>query len=82
MKITAIEVHLIRVPCSTGAPPRTFVGVSWETMDTLLVRVVTDQGIEGWGEAFGHAGCRTTQSAIVTQVGPAFWGRMRETSAD
>jgi len=75
MKITAIEVHLIRVPCSTGAAPRAFVGVSWETMATLLVRLVTDQGIEGWGEAFGHASCPTTHAAIVTQVAPAFLGQ-------
>lgn len=75
MKISAVEAHFIRVPCTIGAAPTAFIGVSWATMDTLLVRVITDEGIEGWGEAFGHAACPATRSAIETQVGPAFLGQ-------
>lgn len=75
MKITAVEAHLIRVPCDIGAAPTTFGGVGWTAMDTLLVRVVTDQGLEGWGEAFGHAACPATRAAIETQLGPAFLGQ-------
>ncbi len=44
MKIVAIETHLIRVPCDIGAAPTAFLGVGWSNLDTLLVRVVTDQG--------------------------------------
>lgn len=72
MKISAVEIHFIRVPCSIGAAPTAFIGVGWASMDTLLLRVVTDQGIEGWGEAFGHAACPATRTAMETQVGPAF----------
>jgi L-alanine-DL-glutamate epimerase-like enolase superfamily enzyme len=75
MKIIAVETHLIRVPCDIGAAPAAFIGVGWQTMDTLLVRIITDQGIEGWGEAFGHAVCPATRAAIETQVGPAFLGQ-------
>ena len=49
MKIVAIETHLIRVPCDIGAAPTAFVGVGWSSLDTLFVRVVTDQGLEGLG---------------------------------
>lgn len=74
MKIIAVETHLIRVPCDIGAAPTAFNGVGWATMDTLLLRVVTDQGIEGWGEGFGHACCPATRTVIDTQLAPALLG--------
>lgn len=74
MKITALETHLIRVAFDMGAPPRAFAGANWSTMDTLFVRVVTDAGVEGWGEGFGHAACPATRAAFDTQVGPAALG--------
>lgn len=74
MKITALETHLIRVPFDMGAPPTAFGGVRWSTMDTLFVRVITDAGIEGWGEGFGHACCPATRAAVETQVAPAAIG--------
>jgi hypothetical protein len=74
MKIVAIETHLIRVPCDLGAAPTAFVGVGWSSLDTLFVRVVTDQGLEGWGEGFGHACCPATRAVIDTQLAPAALG--------
>ncbi len=74
MKITALELHLIRVPCDSGAPPTAFSGVGWSHMDTLLLRVVTDQGLEGWGEGFGHATCPATLAVLQTQLAPAVLG--------
>jgi D-galactarolactone cycloisomerase len=74
MKIVAIETHLIRVPCDIGAAPTAFVGVGWSSLDTLLVRVVTDQGLEGWGEGFGHACCPATRAVLDTQLVPAALG--------
>jgi len=74
MKITAVETHMVRVKFDMGAPPRAFAGATWSNMDTLFVRVVTDQGIEGWGEGFGHAVCPATRAAFDSQVGPAALG--------
>ena len=74
MKIVAIETHLIRVPCDIGAARTAFLGVGWATLDTLLVRVVTDQGLEGWGEGFGHACCPATRTVVDTQLAPAIIG--------
>ena len=74
MKIVAIETHLIRVPCDIGAAPTAFLGVGWSSLDTLLVRVVTDQGLDGWGEGFGHACCPATRIVVDTQLAPAVLG--------
>ena len=75
MKITRIEVHLIRVPFDMGAAPKAFAGMAWTSVDSLFVRVLTDAGVEGWGEGWGHVCCPTTAAALQTLVGPAFLGR-------
>lgn len=75
MKIIAIETWQTRIPFSIGAAPKSFGGIGWQALDTLWVRVVTDQGLEGWGEGFGHACCPATRTVIDTQVGPAVLGQ-------
>lgn len=75
MKIIGIETHQIRVPCSIGAPPVELTGIDWHALQTLFVRVVTDEGIEGWGEGFGHGACSATRAAIDTQIAPALLGQ-------
>jgi D-galactarolactone cycloisomerase len=75
MKIDRIEVHLIRVPFDMGAAPTSFGGMNWTSVDSLFVRVRTDDGVDGWGEGWGHAACPATRAALETLVGPAFIGR-------
>jgi D-galactarolactone cycloisomerase len=75
MKITRIELHLIRVPFDMGAAPTAFAGMNWTSVDSLFVRVCTDVGVDGWGEGWGHVVCPTTSTALSTLVGPAFIGR-------
>lgn len=75
MKIIGVETHQIRVPCSIGAPPVELTGIDWQTLQTLFVRVVTDQGLEGWGEGFGHGACSATRAAIDTQLAPMLLGQ-------
>jgi D-galactarolactone cycloisomerase len=75
MKITRIELHLIRVPFDMGAAPTAFAGMNWTSVDSLFVRVCTDGGIDGWGEGWGHPACPTTRTALETLVAPALIGR-------
>jgi L-alanine-DL-glutamate epimerase-like enolase superfamily enzyme len=75
VKITRIELHLIRVPFDMGAAPTAFAGMNWRSVDSLFVRVRTDEGIDGWGEGWGHPACPTTSTALATLVGPALVGR-------
>jgi L-alanine-DL-glutamate epimerase-like enolase superfamily enzyme len=75
MKISRIEAHLIRVPFDMGAAPKAFAGMSWTSVDSLFVRVCTDQGVEGWGEGWGHVACPVTLAALSSLVGPGFIGR-------
>jgi D-galactarolactone cycloisomerase len=75
MRIARIEAHLIRVPFDMGAAAQAFAGMNWTSVDSLFVRVITDQGIEGWGEGWGHVACPITLAALTSLVGPAFVGR-------
>ena len=76
MKITRIETIVVNMPMiiegsvvpKQGGRPRT-------SMDTLLVRVDTDGGVSGWGEAFGHRIYPATRAALDTLVGPLCEGR-------
>jgi len=58
-----------------GAPPRAFAGMNWTSVDSMFVRVRTDEGVAGWGEGWGHVACPATAAALSTLVGPAFIGR-------
>ena len=75
MKIIQIDAHLIRVPIDMGAAPKAFAGTNWTSIDSLFVRVLTDQGLEGWGEGWGHIACPVTRTALTSLVAPAFMGR-------
>jgi D-galactarolactone cycloisomerase len=70
MKIKSIEPILISVPYKHGGPTPKGDARPWSTMDTLLVKVATDDGLIGWGEAFGFGGCAASMTAINTLVAP------------
>jgi L-alanine-DL-glutamate epimerase-like enolase superfamily enzyme len=58
-----------------GGKPATTGGLNWQSMNTVWLRIVTDQGLEGWGEAFGHASAATTMAVMDTQLAPAILGQ-------
>ena len=74
MKITAIETILVSLPSDGGDPPDEYTGPRWTTFDVLLVRVDTDEGISGWGEAFGHSVAPATKVTIDQMLAPAMLG--------
>jgi D-galactarolactone cycloisomerase len=75
MKIKSVESTVVSLPCSIGGPPPLFAGKPWTHLEILLVRVETDDGLVGWGEAFGHAAIPATRAALDTIVAPLVIGR-------
>ena len=77
MKIAAIETVLLNIPYSSGGPSDTeaWGGKAWLTADALLVKVVTDPGLTGWGEAFGYNVIPATRAAIDSMIAPMCIGR-------
>jgi len=75
MKITCVETLIVTMPMLIeGATPMQG-GQARTSIDVLLVRVDTDAGVTGWGEAFGHRVIHATRAAVDTLVAPLCLGR-------
>lgn len=68
MVIVAVESLVVSVPYTMGGPHGRFAGQLWDRMEILLIRVETDDGRVGWGEAFGHAAIPATKAALDSVV--------------
>lgn len=75
MKITAVETILLQIPYDIGGGPMAIAGHPTTGLNILLVRIATDAGITGWGEAFGHAVAPATKLVIDTMIAPLLIGR-------
>jgi D-galactarolactone cycloisomerase len=75
MKITAVETYWTQTPFDMGGKPKVMGGLNWQTMNTVWLRVMTDAGIDGWGEAFGHGTAAATMTVLDTQLAPAILGQ-------
>jgi L-alanine-DL-glutamate epimerase-like enolase superfamily enzyme len=77
MKIEKIETTVLRMPYTSGGPldAQVWGGKAWQTADVLLVKVITDDGLIGWGEAFGYNVIPATKAAIDQIIAPMCIGR-------
>jgi len=75
MKIACIEPIHLSIPFDHDAPPPKEGLGAGGRLDILLVRVDTDAGLTGWGEAFGHAATPVTIAALTKVVAPLAEGR-------
>src|SRR5215831_13495329 len=67
--IERIEAIPLRIRMDHWAPPPLFAGRPRTTIDTLMVRVATNRGVVGWGEAYG-GGWQATVAALDHWVSP------------
>jgi D-galactarolactone cycloisomerase len=74
MTIRSITPIALDLPFEVGGPKSQFAGRPRQ-MAMLLVRVETDDGIIGWGEAFGYAVWPATRTALETLIAPLATGR-------
>ncbi len=75
MKITAVESLVLTLPMRIEGAVPMLGGRARTSIDMLLVRVDTDAGVSGWGEAFGHRIFPATRAALDTLLGPLCVGR-------
>jgi L-alanine-DL-glutamate epimerase-like enolase superfamily enzyme len=76
MLITGVETFPLRIPFKPGQASAASVWgpADRPAVDSLLVKVTTDQGYEGWGEAFGLRAVAVTQHAIDDLIAPLCLG--------
>src|SRR5690242_10145656 len=75
MRITSVETLVLTMPLVIDAATPMLHGRARTSIDMLLVRVDTDAGVTGWGEAFGHRIFPATRAAIDTLLAPMCVGR-------
>ena len=76
MKITRIETIVVNMPMLIeGSVLPKASGAARTSMDTLLVRIDTDEGVTGWGEGFGHRIFMATKAALDSFIAPMCIGR-------
>ena len=75
MKITRVEPILIRTPLLLDDAVPHASGAPKNDVHTVLVRVETDEGLCGWGEAFSNAGWQSTCTALTQIIAPRVIGR-------
>src|SRR5690625_2601633 len=73
--ITAIEAIPLRIPLKPDLPGAALWGEPLTAADSLLVKVSTDDGVSGWGEAFGLRGTGLAAHALDELVAPLCLGR-------
>jgi hypothetical protein len=79
MKIRKVEATHVAIPYQHGGPLSVFgFGTTRATMDSVYIRVDTEEGVTGWGEAFGFGACPVTAAAVNRVVAPLAIGREAE----
>lgn len=74
MKIRNVETHLLRLPYDSGATGN-WAGSDWQTLDHVLIRIDTEGGLVGWGDAFGYGAAEATRAAVDKIIAPSLIGR-------
>lgn len=73
-RIRSIDAFALRLPFDHGAPAPLFAGRPRHTLDSLLVRVALDNGLVGWGEAYGGE-LSATAALLRHRVAPLALGQ-------
>ena len=82
MKITKIDVITIGLPFENPGPESSFAIADKNFLKSLLIKIETDKGITGWGEAFGYTSIETTKAALKTMIIPHLIGKTIQTKND
>ncbi|TKI05356.1 mandelate racemase/muconate lactonizing enzyme family protein [Martelella alba] len=85
MKISKLEVMRLAMPFTSdrsgdhddkaGEDAYNAASLALTKMETLLVRLTTEDGLQGWGEGFGHLSNPVTFAALKGPVGRFFIGK-------
>src|SRR6056297_2592307 len=78
MRITSIEPIVLSIPFTAGGSGEGIMPTAWNTLEIVLVKVDTDQGLTGWGEGFGYFCSRATAALIRRSIAPVLLGRELE----
>jgi len=70
MRITDVKAHHLRIPFDAGVASFRQGVSAIAALDMVIVEVLTDTGLTGWGDAFAYVCPRTTMTAIEEMIAP------------
>ena len=75
--ITKVETIRVALPFETGGPRHGMRPAldAWLKMESVMLRIETSDGLDGWGEAFGHAMAPGTLAVLNEVIGPMLIGK-------
>jgi L-alanine-DL-glutamate epimerase-like enolase superfamily enzyme len=76
MIIEKVVPYHIRIPFDAGAANFAVAGKGTSALDFVLVEVVTDTGLTGWGDAFAYACSDAVIAAIKQMIAPRVVGQV------
>ncbi len=74
MKITKVETIALKIPFDLGKEKANWGDHFVQSLETLLIRVETDNGLVGWGDAFAYNCRRAVQAAVEDMIAPKVIG--------
>lgn len=74
-RIKSVEPIVLKVPFSDGSTGVGLMPTKWTSLEIVLVRVETDDGLVGWGEAFGYFCSNAVAAVVRDMVAPVVTGQ-------
>lgn len=74
MKIVSLDTVLLKIPFTDGGRGEGLAPTAWRNLDILLIRIETDTGLVGWGEAFGYFVAPASRIIIDKMIAPTLIG--------
>ncbi len=75
MQITEAEVIHLKIPFRDGGRGEGLFHQRWTELDFVLLKIETDTGLTGWGEAFAYSCAGAVASILRSAVVPLLLGR-------
>ncbi len=66
-RIKSVEPIILKIPFDDGSAGTGIMPVKWTSLDYVLVRVETEDGLVGWGDAFAYF-CASAVAAVVRDM--------------
>ncbi|WAH60746.1 mandelate racemase/muconate lactonizing enzyme family protein [Pseudomonas silvicola] len=74
MKIRSVQTRIVEIPFTDGGKGQGITPSTWNTLETVLIRVEDTDGNIGWGEAFGYFIADATRSVVEHRIKPLLEG--------
>ncbi|WAH56681.1 mandelate racemase/muconate lactonizing enzyme family protein [Pseudomonas silvicola] len=75
MKIRSVQTRVVEIPFTDSGKGQGITPTTWNTLETVLVRVEDSDGHVGWGEAFGYFVADATRSVVERLIKPLLEGQ-------